>query len=74
MLGWRESLCLAQCSLKGSLLLKIRADACGVFAGRVPVEYGTLLLGDMIRVNPRSLTQPAVSAWVRKHGDLFTKD
>ena len=67
-------------ALTGSLVEHCRKandpvlNACGVFAGRIPVEYATLLLRDMIAVNPRSVSQPAVATWVRQHADLFARN
>jgi hypothetical protein len=48
-------------------------NSLGVFAGRMPDEYATLLVRDTIAVNPRFMAQPAVATWVRNHADLFSR-
>ena len=38
---------------------------------RLPVEFGALLITDVLRVHSTVLTIPAASKWVSKHSDIF---
>jgi hypothetical protein len=64
-------------ALTGALVERARTatdphlNALGTFAGRMPPEYGTLLVRDTISVNPRFCAQPAAKAWTRANADLF---
>jgi len=66
-------------ALAGALVEKAKTatdpqlNGLGMFAGRLPAEYATLLIRDTIAVNSRCCAQPAINAWVRQHADLFAK-
>jgi len=55
-------------SLTGTLLNNL-----GTYAGRMPAEFGVLLIRDTVAVNPQFCACPSYAAWVKAHADLFVK-
>lgn len=49
------------------------ASAAGIYATRMPPEFTTLLLRDLIVVHPQVISTPVVKAWFSKNAGLFAK-
>lgn len=41
------------------------------YHGRLPVEFGAMLINDVLSIHPEVLTNPLAVGWISKHRDVF---